>query len=84
MFNINGIQTQSGEVYNLLQQTAAMKKIGVNIMRLSPQANGMEEVIQQFHVARTTLQEPPQEQSGCNGYWFQHAGMENCYVKERR
>jgi len=84
VFNINGIQTQSGEIYNLLQQTPAMKKIGVDIMRLSPQARGMEEVIQQFHLARTSMREIAPDPAGCNGYWFQRAGMENCYVKDKR
>ena len=84
VFNINGIQTQSGEVYNLLPQIPAMKKIGVDIMRLSPQPRGMAEVIQEFDQARRSMQELPKNQVGCNGYWFQRAGMENCYVKEKR
>lgn len=82
VFTINGIQTQSGSHYNLLPQLPSMRSLGVNIIRLSPQAKGMEDIIQLFHHARTNGVDIVNiGDDNCNGYWFQRAGMENCYVK---
>lgn len=83
VFTINGIQTQSGESYNLLPQLTAMQSLGVDIMRLSPQAEGTISIIEQFHHARLNgLDNFDINLQGCNGYWFQRAGMENCYSKQ--
>jgi len=80
VFTINGIQTQSGSRYNLLPQLTAMRSLGVDIVRLSPESSGMEDIIQQFHKARQSGVEILEVSSdSCNGYWFQRAGMENCY-----
>ena len=82
VFTINGIQTQSGSRYNLLPQIPAMRSLGVDIIRLSPQSQGMEDVIQQFDQARTHgVDNIEIDSNNCNGYWFQRAGMENCYLK---
>lgn len=82
VFTLNGIQTQSGACYNLLPQITAMRKIGVNVMRISPQSTGTEDVIRQFHQARLTgVEQMNISADSCNGYWFQRAGMENCYQK---
>lgn len=82
VFTINGIQTQSGSCYNLLPQVAAMRSLGVDIVRLSPQVKGMEDIIDQFHRARLSIVDNGVIGSdSCNGYWFQQAGMENCYLK---
>lgn len=82
VFTINGIQTQSGHCYNLLPQLPAMRSMGVDIVRISPQSRGTEDIIQQFHDARINgidkIQISP---DSCNGYWFQRPGMENCYSK---
>ncbi len=77
MFTINGIQTLSGEHYNLEHELPAMQAIGVDIVRLSPQSDGMEAVIQRFAdrlngaVANTI----PLVDSQCNGYWYGQPGM---------
>lgn len=82
IFTINGIQTQSGSHYNLLPQLPAMRSLGVDIMRLSPQSKGMEDIIHQFHRARVSgVDNVDISRDSCNGYWFQRAGMENCYLK---
>ena len=82
VFTINGIQTQSGKCYNLLPQLHAMRSIGVDIMRLSPQPSGTEDIIQQFHEASLNgVDNVAAGDESCNGYWFQRAGMENCYLK---
>ena len=82
VFTINGIQTQSGETYNLLAQLPAMRRMGVDVVRLSPQSQGMEAIIEQFDQARLHgVDQLESKDDGCNGYWFQRAGMENCYTK---
>lgn len=82
VFTINGIQTQSGHHYNLLPQVTAMHSLGVDIIRLSPQSQGMTDIIQQFDNARVNgVDNVAIDSDNCNGYWFQRAGMENCYLK---
>lgn len=78
MFTINGIQTMSGEHYNLEHELETMADIGVDIVRLSPQFSGMEDVIQRFRQriegqAATSI---PLLDSQCNGYWFAQPGMD--------
>lgn len=43
---INGIQTMSYGCQNLLPHHENLNKIGVNMLRLSPQMHGMAEIIQ--------------------------------------
>lgn len=70
VFTINGIQTLSGSIYNLLPQPGAMEKLGVDILRLSPEQGDMPQVIQQFDQLRTTGKTNFRIDSGefCNGY----------------
>src|SRR5699024_10938975 len=46
---INGIQTQSALVYTLIHELEALREMGVNVIRLSPQAEHMEAIVQIFH-----------------------------------
>ena len=78
VFTLNGIQIQSADVYNLVNELPAMQDMGVDIVRLSPQLNGMDEIIRQFDAVRrfggtATIQ----EERTCNGYWHQRPGMED-------
>jgi len=80
VFTINGIQTQSGSCYNLLPQLPAMRSMGVDIARISPQASGTAKVIDDFYQAlQGGVDNKDIDNDNCNGYWFQRAGMENCY-----
>lgn len=78
VFTLNGIQTQSAGVYDLLAELPAMRDMGVDVVRLSPQQDGMAEIVHRFdEVRRGADASPlPQEQPVCNGYWYQHPGME--------
>lgn len=76
VFTLNGIQTQSGDVYNLLPEVMDMKKLSIGILRLSPQREGMTDVIQHFRDAiegrhNTAVVKTSQ----CNGYWHGEAGI---------
>ncbi len=77
VFTINGIQTQSGLCYNLLKEIPDMQQMGVDILRLSPQYEGIEHVIQTFSnvildKAGLELEEKPY----CNGYWYRKPGKD--------
>ena len=74
---LNGIQTQSANTYNLLHQIPDLAILNVDIVRLSPQSQGMLEIIDTFHKA-IKQQDPQEDLPGnqfCNGYWFSEPGM---------
>lgn len=78
VFTLNGIQTQSADVYNLMNELTVMQDLGVDIVRLSPQLDGMAEIIRQFDtVRRGGVCTPLALEHACNGYWHQRPGMEN-------
>ena len=49
---LNGTQTQSARVYNLLEELPQMQAMGVDLVRLSPQPQHMEQVIALFDEVR--------------------------------
>jgi collagenase-like PrtC family protease len=82
---LNGIQTQSAKVYNLLDELDAMSAMGVDVVRISPQANHTPEVIALFDQARRRVLSPQaalarsqdlMPAAGCNGYWHGRPGLE--------
>lgn len=74
IFTINGIQTLSAAVSNLLADYSALVDSGADILRLSPRAAGMAEVIAAFDAVRNGAM-PPLAVDGCNGYWHGEPGM---------
>ncbi len=81
LFNLNGIQTQSAAIYNLIHQIPDMLSMGVDILRISPRKAGTSNVIQQFKDAiyrgenNLPLTLIPTQDQDCNGYWFGQPGM---------
>ena len=82
---LNGTQTQSARVYNLVDALDDMQDIGVDVVRLSPQSQDMAEVIAVFDAARKrTLKpkdalarlQPLMPDRGCNGYWHGQPGLD--------
>jgi len=82
---LNGIQTQSARVYNLVDQLGVMDDMGVDVVRLSPQASDTQDVIALFDAARRREIAPAEAvrkvealmpAAGCNGYWHGRAGLE--------
>lgn len=74
LFILNGIQTQSGARYNLINQLPYMAD-NVDIVRLSPQSEHTFTWLEQF---RNNVQgEAPQPlaDNDCNGYWLRLAGL---------
>ncbi|MDF2073232.1 U32 family peptidase [Pseudomonas mendocina] len=74
LFTLNGIQTMSAEVSNLLADYPALADSGVDVLRLSPRSEGMAQVIGDFAAVRDGGL-PPLAVSGCNGYWHGLPGM---------
>lgn len=81
---LNGIQTQSAETYNLIAEIGAMRKLGVDVVRLSPQARDMREIVDVFRTvldgtldsaAAQTRLAPYIAHGACNGYWHGRPGM---------
>ena len=80
---LNGTQTQSARVHTLLAEMPALQALGVDLVRLSPQSTGMEQVIAAFDAARRTPQPTALEPlrpflpgAPCNGYWHGRPGLE--------
>ncbi len=83
---LNGIQTQSARVCNLIREIEAMRAIGVDVVRVSPQAQGAEEILSVFRAvldgrmagadafSRMAALMPDE---ACNGYWYGKAGLEH-------
>lgn len=81
---LNGVQTQSARLQNLLPYVGEAIAMGVDVLRLSPQAEGMEEAVRAFAgaacgkldvaaaSARLASAVPGE---ACDGYWHGRAGM---------
>jgi len=83
---LNGIQTQSAKVYNLLPELGALRALGVDVVRVSPQSLHTPEILALFHDAITgaqTTQAAMQAMGtlmpdqACNGYWYGKPGLEH-------
>ena len=82
---LNGIQTQSALTHQALDAYDELQALGVDILRVSPQAENTFEVLRLFDTARNGT--PARELLGelealtpagsCNGYLRQAAGMEH-------
>lgn len=82
---LNGIQTMSARVYNLLGEFEEMRTTGVDVVRISPQAYHTEKIL---HLFRETLEQriPPSlallqmeklmPELPCNGYWHGKPGLD--------
>jgi len=82
---LNGIQSQSALVCNLIAELPQMLAMGVDVVRLSPQSAHMPAVIAAFDAARqgggnarasASLLAPLQPAEACNGYWYGRPGLE--------
>lgn len=81
---LNGIQTQSTRVCNLAADLPALRALGVEVLRLSPQSRQMAELVDLWRAALDARLSPQQAQArmqpllpapACNGYWHGQPGM---------
>jgi len=82
---LNGIQTQSARVYNLLPEVNTLRGLGVDVLRISPQAQHTLRIIALFAAVmagQTSAQDADAElqtlmpEKSCNGYWYGKPGLE--------
>ncbi len=82
---LNGIQTQSASVYNLLGEIDSMRDTGVDIVRVSPQAFHTAKILKLFRdtmdgplPVETALQQIAKlmPDQACDGYWHGRPGIE--------
>lgn len=82
---LNGIQTMSAKTYNLLRELPDLAASGVDVVRVSPQAEGTAAVVDLFR--RAMVGELPAADAAktaaatlpagvCNGFWHGQPGLE--------
>jgi len=83
---LNGIQTQSARTLNLIRELDDIRRMQVDVLRISPQSRQTDTVIRLFHnclQGTCSTEEAETELSGlmpagsCNGYWHGDAGMDS-------
>ena len=86
---LNGIQTQSARVYNLAGEVAAVRDIGVDALRVSPQSQGTRETLRILRaVCDATLSadaarielERLTPAAHCDGFWHGRPGIEGRFA----
>jgi O2-independent ubiquinone biosynthesis protein UbiV len=81
---INGIQLQSADPVNLLAEVAGLRERGVEVLRIYPEPEGTETVVNAFRACAdggAGADEAMEQVSGlypgfCDGYWHGGAGMD--------
>lgn len=82
---LNGIQTQSALVYNLIGELDKVQEAGVDVVRVSPQAHHTGEILRLFRECIEQRLAPAQALSrieglmpaaSCNGYWYGRPGLD--------
>ena len=81
---INGIQTQSATTCNLIQSIPSLRDLRVDVLRLSPQSQNMQQITQLYRSVmdgETDCREAVKHVNALavgapsNGYWHNSAGM---------
>ena len=72
---INGIQVQGEEITDIGPELPTLRELGVDVLRLYPQADGMAGVVAHFDLARHSPVAPPRI-GARNGYWHGEPGMQ--------
>jgi collagenase-like PrtC family protease len=82
---LNGIQTQSDHVQNLLGELPRLRELGVDALRISPQGRGTARIVQGFRdvldgaASASDAREAMREWAPaayCNGFWHGRPGLE--------
>lgn len=74
LFTLNGIQTLSGDRYNLVNEVPTMTGL-VDLVRLSPQPEGTFDWLEAFRSAGEGAERRPLAAGDVNGYWHKMAGV---------
>ena len=82
---LNGIQTQSSSIYNLMAELEGLKQVGVDVVRVSPQPFHTGKILSLFRQrldGNLTGSDASQQikrlmpDQPCDGYWHAKAGIE--------
>jgi len=82
---LNGIQVQSALTCNLVDRLPQLNSLGVDVVRISPQAHGTLEIIKQVHdvvegklapASAIKILESYMPVGPCDGYWYSQPGMD--------
>ncbi|WP_345798378.1 U32 family peptidase [Castellaniella sp. MT123] len=82
---INGIQTQSALVHTLIHELDELRDLGVDVLRLSPQSQHMDQVVAAFRAVLDGQESaedaherlvPLMPAGPCNGYWHGRPGLD--------
>lgn len=82
---LNGIQTQSARVYNLIQEVPELQALGVHSLRISPQSMHTAGIVGLFRDVMEGRTAPAEALSAmqalmpaeaCNGYWYGLPGLD--------
>ena len=79
---LNGIQTQSAGVYNLIGELPGLRELNIASLRLSPQSRHMGRVVEAFHAAlagdssKAATMARFMPGAPVDGYWHGRAGLE--------
>ncbi len=88
---LNGIQTQSALVCNLVDQLDAMRALGVEVARISPQASHTVRIVELFDAVRRgdlpgsqamETMKALMPDGACNGYWHARPGLDLVVAEE--
>ncbi len=71
---INGIQVQGHEICDLGPELPELRAAGIDVLRLSPQAEGMSDIVRHFRDALSSPVPPPRR-GARNGYWHGEPGL---------
>ena len=83
--NINGVQTQSAGTYNLLAEVPELARMGVSVLRVSPQVEGTLGLLELFRAvvdgaldipAALARLGPLAGSAPCNGFWYGRPGAD--------
>jgi collagenase-like PrtC family protease len=88
---MNGIQTLSADTFNLIAQVDQMQRMGVEVIRISPQFSNTKKIIQVFkdridqnidtNQALDALSSCSTYKQ-CDGYWFDQPGMSSIELQQ--
>ena len=82
---LNGIQTQSSKVYNLIGEVDSLREMGVDVLRISPQSQHTPELLEIFRARIGGTLDVPAARSRmaalevaqpCNGFWYGKPGLD--------
>ena len=82
---LNGIQTQSARIYNLIKEAATLGEGGVEVVRVSPQSEGTVEALRAWRAALDGARTPPLDPGTyCDGFWHGRPGAEQRFLDAQR